>query len=80
MADYNEVNGYQNLMGSNTDYSDHKEYKVAGEIVPLRPNSPTVNDYAADRQKINERSMSNIAKQGPSGVDKTNLVMYPGKN
>lgn len=58
---------------------DHWGTKLAGDVVPLRPDSPTVNDYAADRQIINRRSMENIARQGPKGVDSTNLKLFPRK-
>jgi hypothetical protein len=52
--------------------------RYAGDVIPLRPDSPTVNDYAADRQKINERSMNDIATRGPSAVDPSNLRVFPG--
>lgn len=57
----------------------HHETVLAGDVIPMRPDSPTVNDYAADRQKINERSMNDIATRGPSAVDTSNIVMYPRK-
>lgn len=53
--------------------------KMAGDVQVLRPDSPTVNDYAADRQKINERSMKDIAIRGPSAVDARNLKIFPRK-
>lgn len=65
---------------------DHPSYnipeateKYAGDVLPLRPNSPTVNDYAASRQTINERSMDNIAKNGPKSVDTSNLAVLRPK-
>lgn len=55
--------------------------QMAGDVIPLRPNSPAPSDFAAVQgQERNQSSMSNIAKGGASSVDKTNLVMYPRKN
>lgn len=59
--------------------NDHWGTKLAGDVVPLRPNSPTVNDYAQDRQIINRRSMDNIAKGGAKAVDPANLAVFPRK-
>lgn len=80
------TNSYEDMMGTAMDPGDHPSHNVpqasqhyAGDVLPLRPNSPTVNDYAADRQIINQRSLENIANKGPSAVDPKNLAIFKRK-
>lgn len=58
---------------------DSGSTQMAGDVLPLRPNSPAPADFSAVQgQEANKRSISNIAAGGPKSVDKTNLVLGPG--
>lgn len=74
------VNSYEELMGSQTDYSDHSEgpanTKMAGDVVPIRPSNLERDIAGARRQVENERSMRNIANQGSSAVNTNNLTVF----
>jgi hypothetical protein len=62
------------------DATEHHDGTVlADNVTPIRPSNLERDIAGARRQVENERSLRNIANQGPSGVDKTNLTTYPVK-
>lgn len=63
--------GYQPRMQHGT--------QMAGDVIPIRTGSMESDMGTASKQVANERSMKNIARSGPGGVDRTNLTVFPRK-
>jgi len=50
--------------------------QMAQNVVPIRPSNLERDIAGARRQVENERSMSNIASQGPNAVNTNNLAVF----